>query len=160
MFRPGELLVVDDEGGTVPRPRQVDGATSRRFGGNAADAVEAYGQVEAQSSRGEQRVDDLRALFDHDSKSLLGRVSNNTCKLSVDNVGLAFEVPVDPDDPDHQRVAPKIRRGDLTGCSFAFTNPTATSIGKTYQIGVRVCSVVHLDTLSNPDCSVKFTQYC
>ncbi len=68
---------------------------------------------------------DARGLFDHNSENLLGRVSNGTCKLSVDSVGLRFEIPIDADDPDHQRVCAKIRRGDLTGCSFAFANATA-----------------------------------
>ena len=69
---------------------------------------------------------DARGLFDHDSQSLLGRVSSGTCMLSVDDVGLRFEIPVDKDDPDHSRVVPKIRRGDLSGCSFAFSNASAT----------------------------------
>lgn len=68
---------------------------------------------------------DARGLYDHDSQNLLGRVSNGTCKLTVDDVGLRFEIPYDKDDPDHQRVAAKIRRGDLSGCSFAFANASS-----------------------------------
>ena len=69
---------------------------------------------------------DARGLFNHDSDNLLGRVSNGTCILSVDAVGLRFEIPYDEDDPDHQRVVSKIKRGDLSGCSFAFWNTTST----------------------------------
>lgn len=68
---------------------------------------------------------DARGLFNHASERLLGRVSNGTCTLTVDNVGLRFEIPIDPDDPDHCNVVAKIRRGDLSGCSFAFANATA-----------------------------------
>ncbi len=68
---------------------------------------------------------DARALFDHESNILLGRVSSGTCELSVDKTGLRFEVPYDETDPDHARVRSKIVRGDLTGCSFAFSNVSA-----------------------------------
>ncbi len=63
---------------------------------------------------------DARGLFNHDSSQLLGRVSSGTLMLSVTSDGLAYEIPSDPSDPDHQRVAAKIDRGDVTGSSFAF----------------------------------------
>jgi HK97 family phage prohead protease len=63
---------------------------------------------------------DARALFNHDSSLLLGRISSKTCRLSVTSEGLAYEIDEDPKDPDHQRVAAKIDRGDVTGSSFAF----------------------------------------
>lgn len=78
---------------------------------------------------------DARGLFDHDSQNLLGRVSNGTCNLTVDDVGLRFEIPFDKDDPDHQRVAAKIRRGDLSGCSFAFANASSEWEEKTDAAG-------------------------
>ena len=68
---------------------------------------------------------DARGLFNHSSERLLGRVSNGTCTLTVDNIGLRFEIPIDLEDPDHCTVVAKIRRGDLSGCSFAFANATA-----------------------------------
>lgn len=63
---------------------------------------------------------DARALFNHDSSNLLGRVSSGTCRLSVTAEGLAYEIDENPSDPDHQRVVGKIDRGELTGSSFAF----------------------------------------
>lgn len=63
---------------------------------------------------------DARALFNHDSSQLLGRVSSGTCRLAVDDVGLSYEIDADPTDPDHQRVAAKIDRADVTGSSFGF----------------------------------------
>lgn len=69
---------------------------------------------------------DARCLFNHNPDNLLGRVASGTCNLAVDTIGLRFEIPVDADDPDHRSVLRKIQRGDLTGCSFAFSNPTAT----------------------------------
>lgn len=71
--------------------------------------------------------DDTRHLFDHDSSRLIGKRSAGTLKLSVDNVGLAFESPYDETDPDHQSYRAKILRGDLDGCSFAFSSANTVS---------------------------------
>lgn len=66
-----------------------------------------------------KRPDDVRALRDHEPSLLLGRSTNGTLKLSVDERGLAFEV-----EPDSTTVGSDtrkmIRRGDLTGASFGF----------------------------------------
>lgn len=63
---------------------------------------------------------DARGLFNHDANQLLGRVSADTLSLSLNSDGLAYEIPFDQADPDHQRVAAKIDRGDVNGSSFAF----------------------------------------
>lgn len=77
-------------------------------------------------SRAIKEGHDARALFNHNSEALLGRVANNTVKLTEDEIGLRFDIPVNMEDVDHQRVITKIQRGDLTGCSFAFSNAAAT----------------------------------
>ena len=63
---------------------------------------------------------DARALFNHDSSHLLGRVSAGTLRLESDRKGLRYRITEDPNDPDHQSVIAKIERGDLTGSSFSF----------------------------------------
>lgn len=63
---------------------------------------------------------DVRGLFNHNPDNLLGRVSSGSNRLTVDETGLRYELTEDPSDPDWQRVARKIDRGDLTGSSFAF----------------------------------------
>lgn len=80
---------------------------------------------------------DARALFNHDANNLLGRVSNKTCRLSVDKIGLKYEIDVNMADPDHTRVVEKIKRGDLTGSSFAFRPLRTTWEDKDGQVGVR-----------------------
>lgn len=67
--------------------------------------------------------DDVVALYNHNPDALLGRASANTLQLRSEKAGLRYTIPVDADDPDHQRVIPKFKRGDLTGSSFAFSNP-------------------------------------
>lgn len=62
--------------------------------------------------------DDVRALFNHDSNYVLGRTASGTLKLSVDEIGLRYEI----DPPDHAAsLVESIERGDITGSSFAFT---------------------------------------
>lgn len=63
---------------------------------------------------------DVRGLYNHNPDHLLGRTSAGTMTLSTDKTGLRYDIPLDENDPDHQRVASKLERGDLTGSSFAF----------------------------------------
>lgn len=63
---------------------------------------------------------DVRGLFNHDPAMILGRTAAGTLNLSITDEGLAYEIPFDSKDADHQRVASKLDRGDVTGSSFAF----------------------------------------
>jgi len=67
-----------------------------------------------------KRRDDARALFNHDPNHVLGRLAAGTLRLSVDNVGLRYEI--DPPDTQAGRdTLESIRRGDITGSSFSFS---------------------------------------
>src|ERR1041385_7219882 len=66
------------------------------------------------------KSDDVRALFNHDPNYVLGRTTNGTLALSADQRGLRYDVPLNMDDPDAQRVGAKIKRGDVDGWSFGF----------------------------------------
>lgn len=62
---------------------------------------------------------DMRALIDHDPAKLMARLSARTLKVSKDAHGLLVEI--DPPDTTYSRDAlESVRRGDLTGMSFAF----------------------------------------
>lgn len=63
--------------------------------------------------------DDVRGLFNHDPSLILGRAAVGTLRLSVDSVGLAYEIDP-PDSPNGQNVLAAISRGDVSGSSFAF----------------------------------------
>lgn len=69
------------------------------------------------------REDDVRALFNHERNNLLGRRkpgdSSATLRLSVDDVGLLYEI--DPPDTQVARdLLTSLERGDVDGSSFQF----------------------------------------
>ena len=68
--------------------------------------------------------DDVLAVFNHNDDNLLGRSSAETLQLTIDEIGLRYEIPFDENDPDHVRVQSKVNRGDVSGSSFAFWDPS------------------------------------
>lgn len=66
--------------------------------------------------------DDIRALVNHDPSLLLGRSNGKTetLRLSKDSVGLHYEIQPGSTRV-HEDTRESIRRGDMTGSSFAFT---------------------------------------
>ena len=85
----------------------LGGKLTERIGGGAFD-------------RNLEQRRDVLAYYNHNPDALLGRTSNGTLRLWKDAVGLRYEVDIDEQDPDHQRVVAKLQRGDLNGSSFGF----------------------------------------
>lgn len=67
-----------------------------------------------------QRGDDVKLLINHQGLPL-ARTKSGTLSLREDAIGLWFEARLDAADPDVTSLLPKIRRGDVSSCSFAFT---------------------------------------
>lgn len=63
--------------------------------------------------------DDVIAKYNHDSNQVLGRTSNGHLRLSVDDVGLAYEIDL-PDTQVGRDLVVSLDRGDVVGSSFAF----------------------------------------
>lgn len=59
-------------------------------------------------------------LFNHDPSQLLASVNAGTLELSVDERGLKYRMQINEDTPVGQNVAGFVKRGDLSGSSFAF----------------------------------------
>jgi len=65
------------------------------------------------------RSSDVRALWEHEPRWLLGRTSADTLRLSADSRGLEWEVDL-PDVSYANDLRALVERGDITGASFAF----------------------------------------
>lgn len=63
---------------------------------------------------------DVRCLFNHDADNVLGRSTNGTLAMGQDAKGLEFVNAMD-ETRIGKDVHAFIKRGDVTGCSFAFT---------------------------------------
>lgn len=65
------------------------------------------------------KTSDVRALWNHDPRFVLGRQSAGTLRLSTDDHGLEFEVDL-PDTTYARDLRELVERGDITGASFGF----------------------------------------
>ncbi len=102
------------------------GGDARKIGGHAAvfnDEVEIWPGFRERFLPGAFTrtigEDDIRALWNHDSAFVMGRLKSGTLKLSEDDRGLVFEN--DPPDAQWARdVVASIERGDISGASIGF----------------------------------------
>ena len=83
---------------------------------------EAYRVVEtiAPGAFSDVLDDDVRCLFNHDADNILGRSTNGTLTMRQDAVGLRFQNTLDRKTTTGNNVFQFVKRGDVTGCSFAF----------------------------------------
>src|SRR5215469_16336921 len=63
---------------------------------------------------------DVRGLWNHDPNHILGRTVSGTLRLSVDSVGLKYEIDP-PDTTMAKDLLISLQRGDVSQSSFAFT---------------------------------------
>ena len=63
---------------------------------------------------------DVRALFNHDPNHVLGRSKSGTLRMTADSVGLRYEVDL-PNTQTARDLAESVKRGDVSGSSFAFS---------------------------------------
>ena len=63
---------------------------------------------------------DVRALVNHDTTLVLGRTTAGTLELSVDERGLFGRVLINDLDQDAVNLYERVRRGDVSQCSFGF----------------------------------------
>lgn len=63
---------------------------------------------------------DIKALFDHDSSRVLGRTTNNTLTLKVDDKGLFGSIKINELDTEAVNLYERVKRGDIDQCSFGF----------------------------------------
>lgn len=114
--------------------------------------------------RGRKKPLETRALWNHDPNYPLARYPG-TLSMSVDEVGLRYELPV-PDTSYGRDLAANIRAGIVRGSSFSFTVP---GDGESWSVedGRSVRTITKVDTLLDvgpvtfpayPDADVKVAQ--
>lgn len=64
--------------------------------------------------------EDIRALINHDTTLVLGRNTSGTLELKADARGLWGSIKTNPNDMDAMNLYERVRRGDVTQCSFGF----------------------------------------
>lgn len=63
---------------------------------------------------------DVRALTNHDSTLVLGRTTVGSLELRVDEHGLFGAIRVNREDSDAMNAYARVKRGDVSQCSFGF----------------------------------------
>lgn len=63
---------------------------------------------------------DIRALVNHDTTLVLGRTAAHTLELRQDEHGLWGKVRINPNDSDAMNLYERVKRGDVSQCSFGF----------------------------------------
>ncbi len=63
---------------------------------------------------------DVRALTNHDTTLVLGRTTAGTLILRVDDRGLWGTITINQNDQDAVNLYERVKRGDVTQCSFGF----------------------------------------
>ena len=62
----------------------------------------------------------IYAMYNHNSDMILGSTRSGSLKLNVDNIGLHFELRINPNISYASDIAELVKSGDLEGCSFGF----------------------------------------
>lgn len=65
-------------------------------------------------------ADDIRCLVDHETRLVLGRNKSGTLNLKTDSRGLWGEVKINKNDSDAMNLYERVKRGDVSQCSFGF----------------------------------------
>lgn len=120
---------------------EIDGATVEALAPGAFDAVLA------------DELTDVRALWNHDSRLLLGRQRAGTLRVSTDRDGLPYAVDL-PATTYADDLIELVRRGDLDGASFGFVpgevERTRTDDGRTRLVHRSVAQLVDVSPVTFP----------
>lgn len=95
---------------------------------------------------------DVPFLINHEGLPL-ARTSSGTLTLSEDSKGLLVRSTLDGNDPDVQRIVPKMKRGDLSKMSFAFVAKRQEWIEEEDQLPLRRvldCDLYDVAIVSTP----------
>ena len=63
---------------------------------------------------------EVKGLWNHDTNLALGSLTNRTLILEQDDIGLRGTIVINPYDSDAVNAYQRVKRGDVSGCSFGF----------------------------------------
>ncbi|MEU2191735.1 phage major capsid protein [Streptomyces fimicarius] len=113
--------MADIETRAAPQPLNADGA--RKLSGYAVvfNSPTLIGTFTESIAPGAwtNTSDDVLATWNHDSGSILGRTRSGTLTLTVDSIGIRYDVAL-PDTELGRSVHELVKRGDVYGSSFTF----------------------------------------
>jgi HK97 family phage prohead protease len=116
-FTPGNVELV-----RAAADRKAIGGYAAKFGKksrNLGGFVENIAPGAFNASRGDGWPD-VAARYNHDDMWTLGTTAAGTLRLSVDDIGLFYEVDINQDDQFAMTVHSRVARGDVAKSSFAF----------------------------------------
>lgn len=99
------------------------------------------------ATRSVESGDDISAIFEHETRMLLGRTSAGTLRLHEDNQGVYYEVDL-PDTTVGRDLATLLKRGDITGSSFGFTEGVSNWSQNEHNYPVRSITDLKLHHIS------------
>jgi HK97 family phage prohead protease len=97
--------------------------------------------------------DDVRGLLNHDSNLVLGRTASGTMSLEATGTGVNYRIAYNPEDPDHISAYQKVKRGDISQSSFAFSvkdDKWETRNGKDHRIIVKIARLYDMSIVTYP----------
>lgn len=86
------------------------------------DAAGSYIEIIKAGALDGADLTDVRLLYNHDANKIPLARSPKTMSFAIDAAGLTFTAEL-PDTEEARAVYIAVERGDLSGCSFAFTVP-------------------------------------
>lgn len=112
------------------------------------DPAGSYTEIIKRGALDSADLSDVRLLYNHDLNKVPLARSPRTMKLSVSPAGLDIEATL-PDTAEARSVYEAVKRGDLSGMSFAFKVPAG---GDTYDVKTNTRTITKIEKVL--ECSV------
>lgn len=79
-----------------------------------------FERIEKGAFKNTLEKNNIRWLFNHNTDVVLGTTDNKTLVLKEDDKGLYGKVIINDKDTEAINIYERVKRGDITGCSFGF----------------------------------------
>lgn len=114
-----------------------------------------YEEISPEAVVSSLKNNDIRCLYNHNSDIVLARTGSGTLTLKRDSRGVFGSMPVNEDDQQACDAYARIKRGDISGCSFGFI-PLKEEYSELGDGGY-LCRIIDMDLREISVCT--FPQY-